>query len=196
MPNLENLKSVIERKSGQRLIACDAQELRVRLGYDINSMRQNGFDPSVIEEHEVFNDRLETVFSNSEIVEYLSSLTPEDIYMASGVRVLTIDSIKEEIQRLVPGALLFPYGYLPIASSICGNVVCFHAPTNQIVWAGHDSFYVDLITFEDQTTKEWREIPFTSENIVKALVPLASDLKTFLTDLLNDKLEKQLDKLD
>src|SRR6185312_4709640 len=118
MSNLGNLKSVVERKSGHGPISYDVAKLHSRLGYDISSMQQNGFDSSVIEEHQAFNDKLEAILGNSEILEYLSDLTPEDIYMASGVRVLTIDAIKEEIQQLAPSALLFPFGYLPIASSI------------------------------------------------------------------------------
>jgi hypothetical protein len=196
MSNLGNLESVVERKSGQKPISFDAETLRSRLGYDIGSMQQNGFDPSIIEEHQAFNDKLEASLIHPDVSKYLSNLTTENIYTASGVRVLTIDAIKEEIQQLAPSSFLFQYGYLPIASSIGGNVVCLHVPTNRVVWADHDSFGGEEISFQNRVTKEWEYIPFSPDNIEKALVPLAADLKTFLSDLLDDKLQKQLDELD
>ena len=196
MSDLENLKTVVERKSGQKPIHFDTEELRSRLGYDIGSMQQNGFDPSIIEEHQTFNDRLEAAISHPDVSEYLTGLTTENVYSASGVRVLTIDSIKEEIQQLAPSSFLFQYGYLPIASSIGGNVVYLHMPTNRVIWANHDSFCGEEISFQNRVTKKWEYIPFSPDNIEKALVPLAADLKTFLSDLLDDKLEQQLDKLD
>jgi hypothetical protein len=196
MSDLANLKSVIERKSGHRPVSFDARDLRSRLGYDIDSMQQNGFDPSIIDEHKAFNDQLEAIFDHPELFEYLSTLTPEETYMASGITVLTVDAIKNEIQQFAPGALLFSYGFLPLASSVGGNIISFHKPTNRIVWADHDSFNGNQICFKDRTTKQWRWIPFRPENIDQALVLLATDLKTFLDDLLNDKLEKQLDELD
>jgi hypothetical protein len=196
MSSLTNLKSAVERKSGHSPISYDSRELRSRLGYDVGLMRQNGFDPSIIEEHRAFNNKLESILGHAELCEYLSNLTPENVYLASGVRVLTLDAIKKEIQQLAPSSILLPYGYFPIASSIGGNVVCFHAPTNRLVWADHTSFSGGEISFEDRATKKWHYIPFTPDNIEKALVPLATGLQVFLNDLLADKLEEQLDGLD
>jgi hypothetical protein len=196
MSKLENLKLLVERKSGQKTVSHDSEALRCLLGYDIASMQQNGFDPSIVGEHQAFNVKLEAAFRHPDVSEYLSDLTTENIYLASGVRVLTIDSIKEEIQQLEPGALLFRYGYLPIARSIGGNIICFHLLTNEVVWADHDSFGTEEISFKNRSTGEWEYIPFSPENIQRALVPLATNLEAFLFDLLTDKMEKQLDELD
>lgn len=196
MPSLANLKPVVERKSGQSLISFSIEDLRSRLGFDVGSMRKNGFDPSIIEELQAFNDRLEAALGNLDVSEYLCSLTTENIYIASGVRVLTLASIKEEIHELEPGAVLFRHGYLPIVSSIGGNIVCFHWSTSRVVWADHTVVCGDLLSFKNQATMKWEEIPFTPENISKALIPLATDLKDFLSDLLDDKFEKQFDKFD
>ena len=187
---------LVESKSGQKLVSYDSEALRCLLRYDIASMQQNGFDPSIVREHQGFNDKLESAFRHPDVSEYLSDLTAENIYFASGVRVLTLDSIKQEIQQLEPGALLFQYGYLPIASSIGGNIICFHLPTNQVVWADHGSFGTEEISFENRLTGEWEYIPFSPENIQRALVPLATNLEAFLFDLLTDKMEKHLDELD
>jgi hypothetical protein len=183
-------------KSGRAPILYDLESLRACLGYNIDSMRQNGFDASIIEEHKSFNEKLEDVLGHTFLNEYLRSLTPQEVYLASGVRILTMDAIKEEIQQLSPGAILFPHGYLPIASSIGGNIICFHVPTNQVVWADHDNFGGREISFENRETGTWEYVSYSAENIKKAVVPLAASLEDFLSDLLSDKLEKRLDELD
>ena len=196
MSNLANLKPAVERKSGHRPVSFDAQELRSLLRFDVESLRKNGFHPSLIEGLQVFNDRLEAMLGNPDASEYLSTLTAENTYTSSGIRVLSMTSIKEEIHELEPGAILFRHGYLPIASSVGGNVVCLHVATNRVVWADHDSFGGEEISFQNRVTKKWEYVPWSPDNIEKTLVPLAPDLKSFLSDLLDDKLEPQLDKLD
>ena len=193
---MDDLARIIEAKSGGRPVCCDADGLRSRLGYDVVSMRTSGYDLSVIAEHEVFNERLEQFIAHPQFGRYLGDLTPQDVFGASGVRVLPLDAIRQEIQELAPGARLFPHGYMPIATSIGGNAVCFHAPTGRVVWADHDSFGADSITYKDRSTGEYHTVPFTPEHVVQALVPLADDFERFLEDLLHDRLEKRLDELD
>ena len=195
-PGMDNLAAMIEAKSGCRLLSCDAGGLRSRLGYDVVSMRASGYDPSVIDEHEAFNKRLEPFIAHPQFGRYLSALTPNEVFGASGVRVLPLDAIREEIQELAPGARLFPYGYMPFATSIGGNAICFHAPTGQVVWADHDSFGADDITYKDRDTGNYRTVSFTAEHVALAVVPLAGDFDVFLADLLHDRLESRLDELD
>jgi hypothetical protein len=197
MPTLSHLKPLIERKSGSGLVSCAAAAIRLHLGYDTLGMRRNGYDPSIIEEHQTFNDRLEVFLAHPLVGEYLSSLTPQQVYQSSGVRVLPLAAIKDEIQQLAPGALLFPLGYLPFATSIGGNAICFHVPTGRVVWADHDIFCSGIsITYRATGTGAWHTVPFTSENVEKAVVLLADDIAAFLADLLYDKLQAQLDELD
>jgi hypothetical protein len=192
----ENLAAIIEAKSGGRLLSCDADGLRSRLGYDVVSMRTSAYDPSVVEEHEAFNDRLEQFIAHPQFGRYLRALTPNEVFGASGVGVLPLDAIREEIQELAPGTRLFPYGYMPFATSIGGNAICFHAPTGQVVWADHDSFGADEVTYKDRDTGDYRTVPFTPECIAQAVVPLAGDFDAFLADLMHDRLETRLDELD
>jgi len=159
-------------------------------------MRASGYDPSVIEEHEAFNERLQRFMAHPQFGRYLRALTPVEVFAASGVRVLPLDSIREEIQELAPGARLFPHGYMPFATSIGGNAICFHAPTGCVVWADHDSFGADDITYKDRETGDYRTVPFTHEHIAQAIVPLADDFDAFLADLVQDRLQTRLDELD
>jgi len=58
--------------------------------------------------------------------------------IAKGVRVLALDAIKGSCTELAPGAVLFRYGYMPFASSIGGNEVCFDLNRNRVVWVERD----------------------------------------------------------
>jgi len=193
---MDNLAAMIAAKSGSRLVSCDADGLRSRLGYDVVSMRASGYDPSIIEQHEAFNERLERFIAHPQFGWYLAALTPTEVFGASGVRVLPLAAIREEIQELAPGARLFPHGYMPFATSVGGNTICFHAPTGQVVWADHDSFGADDITYKDRDTGDYRTVPFTPEHIAEAVVPLADDFHAFLADLVHDRLKTRLDELD
>jgi hypothetical protein len=194
---MTNLRSLIETKSRARAVSCDAAALRAWLGYDVATMRANGYDPSIVEEHQAFNAKLEEFLTHPVIGAYLASLTPEEIYLASHVRVLPLGAIRDEITHLAPGARLFHYDYLPFATSIGGHALCFHAPTNRVVWADHESFSCeDSIDYKDRHTGDWHTVPFTGENIERAVVPLANDIRAFLADLLHDRLGGQLDDLD
>jgi hypothetical protein len=193
---MQHLIPIVEAKSGSIPIACDASHLRYTLGYDTAPMRSGGYDPSIVAEHEVFNDRLDVCLADPQFGEYLRTLTPLEVYAASGVRVLSLDAIRTEIQELAPGVLLFPQGYVPFATSIGGNAVCFHAPTGRVVWADHSYFLEDSIYYMDRSTGDYHSVPFTPENIELAVVFLSDDLIAFLTELLDGRLEKKLDELD
>lgn len=193
---MDDLATLIEAKSGGAPVSCDADAVRLRLGYDVASMRAAGHDPAIIREHEAFNERLGPFITHPQFGRYLADLTPSEVYGASGVGVLPLDGIREEVQELAPGGRLFPYGYMPFATSIGGNAICFHAPTGQVVWADHDSFGADEINYEDRDTGEYRFVSFTPEHIALAVVVLADDFFAFLTDLVHDRLEATLDRLD
>ena len=196
MPNMAHLRPLIEAKAGTRPVLCDADGLRSRLGYDVAAMRSSGYDPSIIAEHERFNECLESFIGHRQFGEYLSTLTPSSGYQASGITMLPLDGIRQEAQELAPGARLLPHGYLVFASSVGGNAVCFDSRLGRVVWADHDSFSEDDITCKDRSTGKYRTVPFTPEHIAQAVVPLADDFETFLNELLHDRLEERLDELD
>lgn len=193
---MNHFTPTIEAKSGSSPASCDSDGLRSRLGHNVASMRSNGCDPSIIAEHEAFNECLELFIAHPQFGEYLRSLTPSEIYGASGVRVLPLDAIREEIQQLAPGTQLLPHGYMPFATSIGGNAICFHVVTGCVVWADHSYFRETTICYKDQGTGDYHTVSFTPENIKLAVVPLADDFAPFLAELLDDRLEKRLDALD
>jgi hypothetical protein len=68
--------------------------------------------------------------------------------------------------------------------------------TGRVVWADHETFGSDEITYSDSETGKLRTLPFTPEHIALAAVTLAEDFDSFLAELLQDRLEASLDKLD
>jgi hypothetical protein len=195
MSSIAHLKSLVETKAGD-LVRCDASNLRSQLGYDVAVMRVSGYDPSIIQEYELFNECLEPFITHPQFGEYLTTLTPKDGYCASGVTVLPLHSIRQEAQELAPGNRLLPHGCLVFATSVSGNAVCFDSRSGRVVWADHDSFGENDITYKDTTTGTYRTVPFTTEHFDQAVVPLSNDFATFLTELLHDRLEERLDALD
>jgi hypothetical protein len=118
------------------------------------------------------------------------------VYLASGVRLLPLVAICEEITDLVPGARLFPFGYIPIATSIGGNAVCANT-VGHVFWANHDGWYEDHLLFHDRNMDEWIELyEYTPTNVERALVRLNIDFEAFLVAMLSDQLTEQLDRLD
>ena len=187
---------LIKAKSDAVPVLADAGGLRLTLGHNVPDMRSNGYDPSIIAEAESFNEHLEQFIAHSQFGKYLATLTPQEIFVASGVRVLPLKSIRDEIQELAPGARIFHHGYMPFARSIGGNAICFHEPSARVVWADHFTFSTDDIIYNDPETGDIRLLSFTTDNIARAVVPLADDFETFLSELLHDELAQKLDKLD
>lgn len=142
-------------------------------------------------------DDLSVFFAHESIGNYLLSCLPIDSYVASGVSVHNLDRIRGEIcEGASPGGFIFPHGYLVVASSVGGNAICFHSSTGRVVWADHTSFHSDSISYENRTTRKWIYLPFSTENISQAVVPLSDNIGTFMEDLLLDKLTEQLITLD
>ena len=196
MAALAHLQPMVIAKSHADVVRCSIDEARLALGFDIAAMLKNGFEPAIVEEHEAINGIIDSFLSNLVIREYLTTLTPREVYSASGVRLLPLEDIRGEIARgAAPGGFIFPHGYLVFATSTGGNTICLHAQGG-VVWADHHSFTNHLITYKDRITGEWREVPFTPENIELATVKLSNDAPTFLADLLNDRLETELGSLD
>ncbi len=177
MPSLAHLKSVIEAKSGAPTVQCDATAFRARVGFDLDEMRSRGFDPSVIEEHQTYNDRLDELFAHPVIGEYFATLTPSRSYEASGVWVGTLDDLRGVIfpPDSTPESQLFPHGYIPLAGDGGGNSICFHLASGRVIFAHHER---------------------TSEIIDGDAPTLSADIESFLMDLLHDRLTERLDELD
>jgi len=135
--------------------------------------------------------------AHEDVAEYFESLLPASTYFASGVRVKTLQGISDEnAPEVAPGGFIAPHGYLVIATSIGGNGICVEIASGRTYWADRSSFSEDCISYKDRETGEWIDLPFTSENIAKALVPIEVKLQTFIEKLLSDQLEKLFDELD
>ena len=140
---------------------------------------------------------LDPCLGQGDIRDYLSRCLPSHGYVASGVGVHNLLSIRDEVcPGAGPGGYIFPHGYIVVASSIGGNAVCFHSPSGRVVWADHEGFAHGRICYQDRATGKWHDTEFTPANIEKGVVLLSSDIGTFLRDLLADRLEQQLGALD
>jgi hypothetical protein len=132
---------------------------------------------------------------------YLSNCLPPEVVEVSGVRLLSLHQILDEIYPgSTPGSQLHRFDYVPIATSIGGNCIVVHAWGDRrakVYWADHTGWYEDSIAYQDRVTRDWIDLPgYSPENVERALVPLATDLETFLLKLLRDELTKELDLLD
>jgi hypothetical protein len=143
---------------------------------------------------------LEPALEDRDIREYLLECLPAEVYEASGVRILNLSRIFEECFELVPGARIRPFDYIPIASSIGGNLIAVHAWGDRrakVYWVDHAGWYDDTISYQDRTTGSWRTLEgYTPEHVETAMVPLAHNLESFLIKLLTDELTDDLDALD
>ena len=150
--------------------------MRSHLGFDPAAMRRGGFEPSAIELHQQFFERLEAVAEHPLIGEYLTTLTPTESYQASGVWVCTLQQIRDAtFGEGSPDSDLFPHGYIPNAGDGGGNSVSFHSPSGRIIFAHHER---------------------TSDIIAGDIEVLAEDIAAFLDEFLHDRLTERLDELD
>lgn len=134
----------------------------------------------------------------AELGEYLNQCTPSETIIASGVRLLPIGAIKDEMtEGAAPGSYLRRFGYLVVATSVGGNAICFHGPSGKIFWADHTSFHDDSICYEDRSTRKWKYLyEYNPANVMQALVELGDNVERFLLELLTDKLTEKLEALD
>jgi len=193
MNSLPQLRTLIETRLNRSVREIDDISLRSLLFYDIGEMRRNGFDPSTIEYHERFNERMKMFITHPQIGSYLRHLTTSDGIEASGIGLMALESIKPSVgEGCGPGGYIFPFGYLPIGGSTGGNVLCVNLPSGEVGWADHEGFSDDSVSYRENATGEWRTADLTEENIKKGIIPLSSDLESFLHDLLNDRLTAKL----
>ncbi len=127
---------------------------------------------------------------------YFRFCLPPEIYIASGVRVFDLWQVRAEVTPgSAPGSHVFPFGYVPFASSIGGNLLCLHS--DGVFWADHVGWYDDTISYCDSATGEWIELPgYSAKNVRRALKCLSPDTEAFLLRLLADQLTSELDALD
>jgi len=141
---------------------------------------------------------LRGLIGHPDVDEYVRYCLPRDIYQACGLGVLGLQNIIAEMQPgAAPGGFIRPFGYLVVAASAGGNVVCFQSRSGGVFWADHESFTDGEISFQNRSTGEWEFLSeYSPANVERAMVPLSDSIETFLTELLTDRLEARFDELD
>jgi hypothetical protein len=190
----DHLRRLIESRSGLPAVVCDQAALRARLGFVGSEPIRPACGQSTLRAS--FAAQLERFLDHPAIGEYLCRCTPHKAYAASGVRILPLDAIRQHLQQLTPGLRIFWDGYLVIASSFSDNVICVHAPSGRVGWAYLDTIMGDAVSYQERNTGKWHCLPYTAENLERAVVTLSDSLEVFLDDLLNDKLHQQFAALD
>ena len=140
----------------------------------------------------------EGVLTNEDIFQYLSECQTTESYRASDIHVGgNIREMRRANFELSPGALLFPYGFLSIASDIGGNEICVDGRTGRVYFACQGSFDDQMVYCTNQVTGELIDLKgLNYDNIIMGLHFLSEDLESFLVRLLRDELTGVLDHFD
>lgn len=157
---------------------------------------KSGINPTIYDDAAL--NSLAEFLEQPDIASYLRNCLPSEVVGASGVRLLPLGAIEQEMfEDAAPGSYIRRFGYLVVATSIGGNAICFHSPSGKVFWADHVSFNSRCISFKERKTGEWKYLyEFTPENVEKALVLLSDNIESFLANLLADRLTAQLEVLD
>ncbi len=135
---------------------------------------------------------------NPELKTYLETCLTPDGLTASGVRIHDFYRILAENQpEVTPGGVIFPLGYIVLASSIGGNALTVDLMTGEIFWIDSGNVFSDpdgtFIVSDDLNDPYPRA---TRENLRTVMKLLADDPETFFVELIADKLTSILDELD
>jgi hypothetical protein len=96
-----------------------------------------------------------------------------------------------------PGEFLNRYGYYVVGTTVGGNAVAVSDSNDAVVYAGHSWYSDDCICFQDlQSSKEWIEIPWSPENFLRSLFPLARSRQELIRMIRTGELTKVLDEID
>lgn len=131
---------------------------------------------------------LHNEYSNEDIFEYIKQYIPNKMYFSKsgGLRFLSGEDIKNEINpEAWPGGIVVNYGFMPIARTIGGNLICISNNNGSIYFADHSYIDEDEICFHDETKTRLLSVPLSSENL-HVHMPL-------LADSVNDMIEKLLE---
>lgn len=160
---------------------------------DINELRAKGYDPSSIDEAMEWNVRWDA-FLNSSIGPFLATGDSQELWKHPDGPLLDLEAVARNVQELAPDAILFKHGFLPVWTSIGGNVIAYHPETKAFYWADHDCIFSDDCVLVPKT---YEELPLTFDNLMRALVKLSEeDCGTYLRKLRDGFYDAELEKLD
>ena len=161
---------------------------------DTSGYREAGFEQATIDVAEARNEMVRQ-FLESPIGDHLQSMEERDSLDASGGTLLNIASIHEEITNSAPGTIVFPLGYLPIWSSIGGNIVVYSVLNETFYWVDHTAFDAHNGTMFLQGTNT--EVAYDKDNAANGMLAISRDSPAnFIQGLLSGIYEDQLDSLD
>ncbi len=161
---------------------------------DIEEMIASGYESVTVEAATQRNDLIRALLT-SPLGAHLRSTSGQDGKPASGGWLLGAAAIKDDIEEYAPGAVLFPFGYLPVWSSGGGNLVVYGLKEDAFFWAAHDSW--DPASGSITIPGTYEEIEFSPTNISRALILISSDPPDrFISDLLSGCYEAVLEELD
>ena len=95
---------------------------------------------------------------------------------------------------MVPDAILFQFGLLPVWTSIGGNVIAYHPDTRAFYWADHGCVFGWKCVLIPRT---FQELPLNFENLMRVLVNFSTEeCGLFLRNLRDGVYEAEIEKLD
>jgi hypothetical protein len=160
---------------------------------DINELRTRGYDSSSIENAIEWNQRWEG-FMASPVAPFLSYGDPKELWKRPSTPLLDMDSIARNVQELVPDAVLFKFGFLPVWTSIGGNVIAYHPETRAFYWADHECVFGNECVL---VPKSYKELPLNFENLMQALIKFSSEeCGAFLCNLRDGIYDEDIEMLD
>lgn len=158
---------------------------------ETDSMRESGFDPATIEDIQSRNELIGR-FLSSPLGDHLRSVDGQEDRFVSGGGLLGSQSIKEHILDLLPSAVLFPRGYLPIWACD-GNTILYGLDHQRFYWVGHDSLIPDCIIVLASTGEV---IDYSEEDVPRALAEFSVDVPSkFISDLIDGAYDSRVKEL-
>ncbi len=160
---------------------------------NISELRARGYDPSSIEDATQWNARWEA-FLASPIAPFLAYGDPQELWKHPETPLLDLDSIARHVQELAPDAILFRFGFLPVWTSIGGNVIAYHPDTRSFYWADHECVFGDECVLVPKT---YQQLPLNFDNLMQALGKFSTeDCGTFLRNLRDGVYDQEIERLD
>lgn len=136
------------------------------------------------------------VAHHPDIVTYLTHCVCDEGYVAEKLRIFGFSRLLEEnLESVVPGDLIHPFGFLVLANSVGGNAMCADAGTGHVYWFGRSQFSEFSITWKDPVTGESQVTEdYSAESIRKAGIKLSDSLEQVFHDLFAGELGEFISK--
>ena len=103
---------------------------------------------------------------------------------------------REENIELAPGAYLNKWGYWVAGTTIGGSAIVLSSNDEAVRFAGRGWYNDDHISYENVTTGEWHDLPYSQENIDRSLFTMSRSIDDFLQCLENGQIDDLLDRID